>query len=306
MRKTLFRNMVLGISTILVLTITGCSGVMNVPSTSTPLVETKADWHTGLVMAILLRGGESFFTYFSPLPDTVIYSDGRQIIWHEGFLYEKRLSIQDICGLFAEVDNSGFFDYTSEQYEQFYTSHLMKPGPEVFSMKIDVWKENSLQMNSFPFLFSQYKNEVEWPVALRVPYERLTTFDPDSMHRYVPERVAVHIEKDPDLGTDIGITTWKPTRLSLSELINRYNDTATPTSELSEGEIVLSGEESKDILEQFNNKPLGGPAIFIADGERYLIAIRALLPYEEGGGVTHPLILDSNINRSPVPMSCPN
>lgn len=307
MRKRRFRSIALGTSILfLLMSIIRCTSAVNVMPTSTPFIETKAQWRTGLVMAIVLRAGESFYTYFSAPPDAIIYSDGRQIIWHDGNLHEKRLSTQDICQLLEEVDHSGFFAYTSEQYEQFYKSNHMKPGPESFSITIDAWKSNSLQLNSFRFLFSQYKDSVEWPVALRVPYERLTMFDPDSMHQYVPEHVAVHIEKDPDLGTDIETGTWKSTRLSLAELINRYKATATPTSESSEGEIILSGEESKDILEQFNDKPWGGVTIFVLNGERYLITIRALLPFEESGGVTQPIIPDPNIMYSPVSMNCPN
>ena len=270
------------------------------------MVETKEYWHTGLVIAILERGGESFYTYFSPPPDAVIYSDGRQIIWHEGYLYERYLSSKEVCTLLTEIEDSGFFDYTSQQYKQFYESNQMKPAPENFSMTIDAWKSNSLQLNSFPYWFSQFKDKIEWPAALSVPYEQLTRYDPASMHLYIPDRIAVHIEKDPQLGTDIESAVWKSTTPSLSALIERYNEMATPASESSEGEIILSGEESKRILEQFDNNPWGGLRIFVVNSESYLVAIRALLPYEEGGGISAPLIPGPSIDYSPVPMNCPD
>lgn len=284
----------------------GCNPLSRQISTRSPSSYAKTLWYSGPVIAILQGGGESFYTYFSPPPDSILYTDGRQIIWHEGYLYERHWSIQEVCQLLADIDKSGFFAYTAEDYDQFIKLHHMKPGPETYSMEINAWKSKTLQLKSFRFLFSQYKEKVDWPSALSLPYEMLTVFDPDLMSAYVPDEIAVHIEKDPNLGTDLEVKEWDIAEPALSELIERYHNTATQPSTSSEGEIILSGEESEKVFAQFDNNPWSGPQIFIVNGERYLLAIRALLPYEQSGGVAKPTIPDPHINYLPLEMDCPN
>jgi hypothetical protein len=305
-KKTSLRNISLVAVMVLVCFITSCSAAsQGTQSALTPLAETRDNWSPELVVAIFERGGENFYSYFSPPPDVVIYSDGRQVLWHEGYLYERYLSNKELCTLLTEIEDSGFFDYTSQQYKQFYESNQLKQAPENFSMTINAWKSNTLQLSSFPFLYSQHKGEIEWPAALSVPYERLTEYDPKSMHLYIPDRIAVHIVEDPQLGTEVETSVWKSTTPSLSELIERYDEMATPASESSEGEIILVGEESKSVLEQFDNNPWSGPSIFEINGTSYLVAIRALLPYEESGGVSNPLIPGPNAETMPISINCP-
>lgn len=302
----------------------GCGRILDVPSNPLPLStgtvptaqtpfaspiallgETKDQWVTGPVIAIVSRRPlECFYCYFSIPPYAILYADGRHIIGYEGRLYEHYLSIQNVCELLTEIERSGFFEYTSAQYEEFYRSNHLKPGPAYYRINIDAWKLNSLNLLDFGFLFSQYKDTVEWPAALRVPYEELIAFDPNSMQPYMPEHIAIHIEKDPDLGFNLG--TWTLQSPSLAELLARYNETATPVSELSEGEMILSGDEARAVLKQFNDRPWGGENIFVINNERYLVAVRALLPYEESGGrdLSFPLIPDPNTKYSPIPVNC--
>jgi hypothetical protein len=174
--------------------------------------ETENLWITGPIMGIVSTAPtECFYCYFSVPPKAVLYADGRQIIEHDSALYQRRLSSQEVCGILTRIDRSGFFEYTSAEYEQFYKAHRMKPGPENYEMRFDAWKSNSLDLFSFGFLFSQYKDAVVWPDALRVPYELMTDFEKSSMEPYAPDRVAVHIEKDPGLFDGSGI--WKTSGL---------------------------------------------------------------------------------------------
>jgi hypothetical protein len=306
MKRKSVQVLVRGCLAFIILITIGCNPVSRQISVPSPSSYAKTLWYSGPVIAILQGGGESFYTYFSLPPDSILYADGRQIIWYEGYLYERHWSTREVCELLADIDKSGFFAYTAEDYEQFIKLHHMKPGPEIYSMEIHAWKSKTLQLKSFRFLFSQYKDKVDWPTALSIPYERLTAFDPDLMSAYVPEKIAVHIEKDPNLGTDLEIREWNIAEPSLSELIERYHNTATQPSASSEGEIILSGEEREKVFTQFGNNPWSGPQIFIANGERYLLAIRALLPYEQSGGVAKPIIPDPHINYSPLEIDCSN
>lgn len=270
-----------------------------------PSVRASYEWSAEPVVAIVPQvPGECFYCYFSFPPVGVLYSDGRQIVEHEMRLYERYLSHVEICNLLTEIDDSGFFEFTSEQYVQFYKSNHMKPSPARYWISVDAWKSNSLYLFSFGFLFSHYKDKVDWPDALRIPYERLTEFDPDSMQPYIPERVAVHIEKDPDLGFEL--ETWAITSPSLSTLLERYTNTATSKSESSEGEIILAGDEAKAVLQQFDNRFWRGANVFKYNNERYLVAIRVLLPYERSGGSIEslPLIPDPGTRYLPTSMKC--
>jgi hypothetical protein len=293
------------IKMLLIASLLGCTKHGDTDEVSaTPVIETEAHWLTNIVVAKFWRAGEAPYTYFSYPPDVVVYADGRQIILHDGYLYEKQLANHAMCEILTEIDHSGFFEYTSEQYEQLFRANQMKPGPENYFMGINAWKSASLRLSSFGFLFSRYKEMVQWPDALRVPYERLTFFDPNSMYLYVPDRVSIHIEENPDLGTNIGVDVWRIGSPTLDELISRYHQIATPQSEDSEGEMIISGAEARAVLEQFNNRPWGEMAVFIVRDERYLVAARSLLPYENGGGVARPLIPDPNSEHLQVSMSC--
>lgn len=305
MRISLFlaRVVILG----LLLTVVGCNQVLIAePVPVTPTVENKGRWITGPVIAMISRKPlECFYCYFSIPPESILYSDGRQIVMHETYLYERHLSPEKICDLITETDRSGFFEYSSEEYEEFYQSNHLKPAPEYYRFDIDAWKSNSLSLFSFGFLFSQYKEKVEWPAELSIIYERLTEFDPDSMHPYLPERVAIHIEKDPDLGFELG--TWTIASPSPEDLVARYNNTATPESELSEGEMVLYGDEAKAVLKQFEDRPWGAEQVFVVNNIRYVFAVRVLLPYENSGSrdLSVPLIPDPKKEYQPISMSCP-
>jgi hypothetical protein len=213
------------------------------------------EWLAGPVIAILPEvPGECFYCYFSFPPEGVLYSDGVQIVEHNMRLYQRTLSNEEVCRLIHDIDESGFFEYTSEEYEQFYRSNRMKPGPLSNWITVNAWKSNSLRLTSLDFLYSMYRDTVEWPEALAVPYERLTAYDPRSMKFYMPERVAVHVEKVPEYGLDYGyeVKTWPLSTPLLGELVERYAETATQESETSDGEIILTGEEADEIFRHLN------------------------------------------------------
>jgi hypothetical protein len=136
-------------------------------------------------------------------------------------------------------------------------------------------------------------------------YMNVTYLIKMSMRPYVPDRVAVHIEKDPDLGFEVG--TWTISSLPLPELIDRYNQAAEPESDTSEGQMILYGDEAAAIFTQFSERAWGAERVFVANNERYLVVIRVLLPYEESGGRDQslPLIPHPGADYPLIPMSCP-
>lgn len=267
--------------------------------------ETRERWLTGPVIASVERAsGECFYCYFSLPPEAVLYADGLHILAHEFQFYERTLPDDEVCSLLTDIDRSGYFEYSGEQYEQFYTSNAMKPNSENYRIDIDAWKSNSLELPGFGLLFDLHQEAVEWPAALRIPYQALAKVDPSSMQVYLPERVAVHIEEDPDLGFELA--EWRTSSPSLTDLIARYADVGTPESESSEGELILTGTEARAMLVQFNDRAWGAENVFVLDDQRYVVAIRALLPYENGGGRDgeRPSIPDPGAEHPPVARSC--
>jgi hypothetical protein len=70
--------------------------------------------------------------------------------------------------------------------------------------------------------------------------------------------------------------------------------------------MILYGDEAAAILKQFDERPWGAEEIFEVNDELYLVAIRALLPYEASGGKDQllPLIPDPNTVYDHMTMRC--
>lgn len=268
-------------------------------------------WKSGPVLALLSNGGcpdSCYREVFSNPPDTVVYSDGRQIIYQKERLYERELSRTDVCALLADIDRSGFFEYDAKSYREAYKQ--FKPGlHSYYFLGVYAWKSNSMMLPDFDAFIKGASQAMQIPVALSATYHRLLDVNAETLKPYQPTQLAVFIQQQTaqDMqwnGNPSELPQWSLSSPSLADLAARF---ASEAGNKSDGELILSGKQADAVFLALDQQAWSGLRIFHEGDVFYGIAIRALFPYESSGGNVSGMatIPSSTANSNSVEMSCP-
>jgi hypothetical protein len=100
---------------------------------------------------------------------------------------------------------------------------------------------------------------------------------------------------------------WPVTVVSLADLVAQGTSKANDPREVL---TTVSGPAVEQIVAAFGDDPFseGNPLAFEEDGRTYVVAIRALLPYESLASLGYPsrssIIPGPDVTATPVPLSC--
>lgn len=158
---------------------------------------------------------------FSKPPDVILYADGQLII--DG-LKQRQMSRAEICTLMNMIEQFGFWDYDSTEYEE--QNNLYPRLSTPIWIEVNGWKRN--QVNAFgltDFLGSGYlAGKIEVSSALTNTYTLLQQLKIGDFAAYSPEHLAIHILEVPeddygyvvDGSSDYG--NWPLEEIALKEL----------------------------------------------------------------------------------------
>ena len=285
----------------------------------TPLPLQAHDWLAG---PVLLRydipcsdfcGGETFSHY----PLFILYSDGRLItVHHQGrtLIEESWLTREQMCAVLNSFDATGLFDYDlSALYEADDAFPRLTTGAHV---SITAWAEAAIPLGLIAdYQFGGYLGgRVALDPSLLLGshlIERLAEVGGDAP--YVPTELAVEVssvapDDDPywccfaDEGGD-----WPVTVVSLADLVAQGTPKKNDPREVL---TTVSGPAVEQILAAFGDDPFseGNPLAFEEDGRTYVVAIRALLPYESLASLGYPshssIIPGPDVMATSLPLSC--
>ncbi len=235
----------------------------------------------------------------------ILYSDGRLITNEllpqendemEFILQERQLTTQQICSLLNTVEQTGFFDYDIAEYED---------GVGLASY---TWIEVNGQRSRQLYLHALGRPEAD--PALLDTYRLLANLVGIDRMSYQPERVAVWIqplegEQDfRDVMDDRG--EWSLERLSLQELAGQAVPSEDPFNHRG-GITVIEGENASALYDLFEGAPYPHTErIYSQNGQKYFVAVRALLPYETSGGQVgqSPVIPSPDLPIEPSQLTC--
>ena len=269
------------------------------PPSPTPLSLQAHEWLAG---PVLLRydigcsdfcGGETFSHY----PRLILYSDGRLITTHyqgRTVIEETRLTREQMCSVLNSFDATGLFDYAPSAFDEANAAFPRLTLPAQAS--ITVWDEASIPVGSIADF--RPGGELGGQVALEMPLlmgyhlvEELSKWRGEAP--YAPLELAVSVftvapDDDPfsccfaDEGGE-----WPVTAVRLADLIAQ----GTPRENDSRRVFTtVSGPAVEQLLAAFGDDPFSEtrPVAFEEDGRRYVVAIRALLPYESLASLGYP------------------
>ncbi len=295
------------------------SPTATLPPSPTPLALQAHEWLAG---PVLLRydiecsdfcGGETFSHY----PQLILYSDGRLItVDYQGrtLLEETRLTREQMCTLLNSFDATGLFDYDPSAFYQANDAFPRLTWPAQAS--ITAWDEASIPLG----LIADYRpgGELGGQVALDAPLllgyhliERLAEVRGEAP--YVPLELAVSVfivapDDDPAACCFAGEGgEWPVTAVRLADLVAQGTPRQNDPRQVF---TTVSGPAVEQFLAAFGDDPFSetAPLAFEEDGRRYVVAIRALLPYESLASLGYPthssIIPGPDVMATPTPLSC--
>lgn len=248
-------------------------------------------------------GGE----FFSAYPTLILYADGRLIASsfaqeEDGFILKQSvLSRGDICALLNTFDGIGLFDYDPAG---FYKLSAEFPGLKpIEDLAVNAWESAELGLGGVRGLLGR----VELDRQVVMAYHFMKDFEqPSNSTIYHPEQIVLLLIKlapDQDgfsayFASDAG--SWPLDELKLADLYGKgapYSFTAHsslvapgPSDPPSIVQLTLSGREAELMLSLSDNS-IPRPSTYEENGERYVVAIRGLLPYETADGISGPMDL---------------
>ena len=279
--------------------------------------------HEWLAGPVLLRydidcpdfcGGETFSHY----PRLILYNDGRLVTTtnEQGrtLLEESRLTGEQVCTLLNSFDATGLFDHDPSAFYEANNAFPRLTLPAQAS--ITAWDEAAIPLG--PMADYRPGGELGGRVALDAPLllafhlmERLTELRGEAP--YVPSELAVSVftvapDDDPFsccFAAEGG--PWPATAVRLADLVAQGVATEDDPREVL---TTVSGPAVEPLLAAFGDDPFSEtrPVAFEEDGQRYVVAIRALLPYESLASLGYPLhssiIPGPDVVVTPTPLSC--
>lgn len=234
---------------------------------------------------------------FSKPPDVILYADGQLII--DG-LKQRQMSRAEICTLMNMIEQFGFWDYDPTEYEEQNKLYPRLASP--IWIEVNGWKRT--QVNAFgltDFLGSGYlAGNVEVSSALTNTYTLLQQLKTGDFLAYSPEYLAVYILEVPeddygyilDGSSDYG--NWPLEEIMLKELAQ------------GSGEKIVNGVLADSIYDLFGRSSKPDLRLYTEDDQRFVIAIRALLPYELSGGSVYekPEIPSPDLSFGSTTLTC--
>ena len=295
------------------------SPTATLPPSPTPLALQAHEWLAG---PVLLRydidctdfcGGETFSHY----PRLILYSDGRLItVDYQGrtLLKEARLTREQMCAVLNSFDATGLFDYDlSAFYEADDAFPRLSSGAHA---SITVWNEAAIPLGRMAdFRPGSYLGgQVVLNPPLLLGYhliERLAEVRGEAP--YVPSELAVRVftvapDDDPAaccFAMEAG--EWPVTAVRLADLVAQGTPRENDPRQVF---TTVSGPAVEQLLAAFGDDPLSetSPLAFQEDGQRYVVAIRALLPYESLASLGYPthssIIPGPDVAATQTPLSC--
>jgi sugar lactone lactonase YvrE len=244
------------------------------------LLPTERRWQSSPVVMQMSHLSEGMMVGFGPWGDTadlVIYRDGLVLKKeykvsgneYSEILWEGRLTEAELCSLLIRVEEDGFFDFASSEYEP----------PRVFhvgatEIEIQAWKQQAIRAYALGFAI-QEDYDAGIPEGLIRTYQWMDEFIPANAKPYTPERIHVRIESQEWLEQS-AVPLWNLENVSLTELLIQYG-TFTLNGEVSalfelEGEAI---EPLWSLLREDREQNF-------REGNRvYNVGVRPVLPYEE-------------------------
>jgi len=210
-------------------------------------------------------GGTYTDFYFGrDMPLLVIYTDGQVILGNFDdrgrYFLETSISSNEMCNLLLQLQRYGYF----EEYESIYsfdetTQYSVGAG-------VGIVQVNGPIAHKLEF-YGPYQEYLIPP--LKQSFEFINNYRPLSNTYFVPERLILRIEIDPNPQSDDSeITPWPTTLPHISTL---WQDP-------SNDEVYISGEFIEPVMALFDYRLSGRR--FSDEGEVYNIIMRPLLPHE--------------------------
>lgn len=289
------------------------------PPSPAPLPLQAHDWLAG---PVLLRydidcadfcGGEVFSYY----PRLILYSDGRLITAHHQertLIEESQLTREQMCRLLNSFDATGLFTYDPSAFDEANGAFPRLTLPA--GVAITAWDEASIPLG--PIADFRPGGELSGRVTLDAPLllayhlaDRLVELRGEAP--YVPLELAVSVltvapDDDPFsccFANEGGL--WPVTAVRLADLVAQGVATADDPRRVL---TTVSGPAVEQLLAAFGDDPFSesNPIAFEEDGRQYVVALRALLPYESLASLGYPLhssiIPGPDVTATPTPLSC--
>jgi hypothetical protein len=203
--------------------------------------------------------------------------------WREQILVQ-RLERRETCALLNSIDRTGFFDYDPTTYSQNDASFIVD-GFDVRYIEVDAWRSKYVALYALGTFvredFSWYVQKPGWPSlptilpALRDAYLLLSTYRPQGLQIYEPERMVIWVDSRKQARNG---PLWPLTSPTLAELFAQSaNEQNWPGSGKA---IVLEGAVASDVYEALNQSFSSAGDTFMEGNYIYQIYARPLLPYE--------------------------
>lgn len=252
-------------------------------STFKPL--TSHNWDSGPVIAQLDNGvcidvciGE----VFSPLPQWILYADGRLLINHynQG-IREYRLSSSEICAFLNTVDQIGFWKYDDSEYREQRQAFPGLIAPYI--MRVSGWQSNTIEAGGLQNFLEGGSGEGEIKISPTLAqayllFQEFSDYSQGGSIPYVPENVAVEIlvvQKEEQIDGAYEKGEWPLATPTLAELAEQTDE---------HGHLVVNGTTATEIFALFDQQFEPGWHRYDEGNQNYLVAVRPLLPYETSGG----------------------
>lgn len=294
----------------------------------TPLPLSEHEWDAG---PVLLRydnsvcvdwcGGE----WFSHLPSFILYSDGRLIRRSSRGLEQSWLREDRICSILNTFEAYGLFNYDPDE---FYKADQEFPRlASVERLELNAWDSAVIHLGRLSDYLpgGSLIGELALPLPMLMTYHFAEEFKQiEGTEPYIPDQIAILIDQlAPDEDgflkwfADEG-GQWPLTDVRLADLYARAAPyslqakstqvTRTPYDQPRVVSTTAAGAEAAALLALFDNDPWPGALTFEEDGRRYVVAIRALLPYESAEGVGGPMDISAipgpDVSSSTVRLHC--
>ena len=271
--------------------------------TSTPQPPlTEHEWNPENVLILMresLGDGGMFIGDLGP-PQYILYADGTLFITqsivvddnHQTRLLVKNLTRDEICQHLNTLDQIGFLDYDSSNYD-FGGKPLITGAPSIY-FEVNAWNSKSGWYSGLSYYIEdqsirEYYGQIGFPnisPALSDAYYFLNKYPEDGFEIYKPNRLAVWVGQEEYISPEIlsHANDWQFGNLPLEKLIN---DAETIPGSGDRKIIILSGKDAISLYDYLGNvidlRIFGLEDTNQGVKRYYELFARPLLPYEIPG-----------------------
>ncbi len=279
---------------LLALGLAGCGAAASTATAPLPTpapptaVTTGRSWEAGPVIARFDQGacGDSCVgQVFSPMPQAILYSDGRLVFSSASAadartspLQQRQLSQQEVCAFLNTVDQSGFWNVDMDAYAAANAAYPRMQVPQ--NIAISAWNSRAISASGLEDYLpgGALAGKLAVPAGLRVPLLALQQLEQGPAEPYTPAQIAVYVESlaSPtvvrDAASDAG--AWPLADPALADLAAQADD-----------QHMLVLPATAPVWELFERQQRGPGRIYTAaDGQQYVVAVQALWPLQSSGG----------------------